>query len=48
MNDNSCPRIGKYSTEGLLFGAKICYTSYKTSFDPKLNQAIKSYVYAYK
>ena len=48
MNDNSCPRIGKYSTEGLFFGAKICYTNDRPSFDPKLNQTIKSYVYAYK
>lgn len=48
MNDNSCPRIGKYSTEGLFFGAKICYTNDRSSFDPKLNQTIKSYVYAYK
>ena len=47
MNNNSCPRIGKYSTEGSFFGAKTCYTCGVRKSELKVGQTIDTVMYGF-
>ena len=47
INKYPCPRIGKYSTEGLFFGAKICYTCGVKGLNLKVGQTIDTIMYGF-
>ena len=47
INKYPCPRIGKYSTEGLFFGAKICYTCGVKGSNLKVGQSIDTTMYGF-